>query len=222
MATGAARSRKERAGSPPPSDPYRRPWRPPDYNWQDALTHAMTHPRARAEQLFEEDDLAAIIKDGFPKARYHYLIVGKKRELNSVKDLQTSDIPLLQHMHKLAEDLIARIHRKEPDVKFRFGYHAVPSLNRLHMHVVSQDFASPRMRKQHHWNTFNTEYFMDSSAVLEILQTAGRIEVNDEYYEELLNLPMKCNQCSRVFEDIGRLKDHLRHHLYDRAHKRGH
>ena len=186
----------------------------------------MTHPRARAEQLFEEDHLTATLKDGFPKARYHYLIVPKQSEkkvkLNSVKDLQTSDIPLLQHMHKIAEDLIARIHRKEPDLKFRFGYHAVPSLNTLHMHVVSQDFASPRMRKQHHWNTFNTEYFIDSSVVLEILQMAGRVEVNKVYYEELLKLPMKCNQCSRVFEDIGRLKEHLRHHLRGGAPKKTH
>jgi len=165
--------------------------------------YAMDDP----EQVFEKDHLTVTLRDGFPKARYHYLLVPRE-DIGSMRELGPTDLPLLRHMHQKAEQLISRINRREPDLKFRFGYHAVPSMNRLHLHVVSQDFDSPRMRKKHHWNTFNTDYFMDSVKVIEKLESHGKIELDEKYYEKLLELPMKCNWCSKTFEDIDRLKHH--------------
>ena len=198
-----------RQRTPPPSDPTKRPKRPPGSHWSDGLVNAMRDP----EQIFEQDHLSVTLKDGFPKAKYHYLIVPREK-LNSVTELTSRDLHLLQHLHKVAENLVLRIQSKEPDLKFRFGYHAVPSMHRMHMHVVSQDFSSPRMRTKHHWNTFNTDYFIDSAKLINTLEKSGRIEVDVFFYEQLLNLPMKCNQCSEVFEDVDLLKSHLAKHLH--------
>ena len=193
--------------TPPPSDPTKRPRRPSSVHWSDGLVYAMEDP----EQVFEEDDLTVTLKDGFPKARYHYLIVPKE-DLSSVRELRHRHLPLLRHIQDQAEHLISRIHKKEPGLQFRFGYHAVPSMRRLHLHIVSQDFDSPRMRTKHHWNTFNTDYFMDSPKVIERLESHGRINLDEKHYEALLRHPMKCNWCSETFEDITMLKSHHTQH----------
>lgn len=204
--------RSRQGNTPPPSDFTKRPKRSPSFHWSDGLINAMTDP----EQVFEEDHLMVILKDGFPKAEYHYLIVPRAR-INSVKDLRKENLPLLQHMHKAAEDLISRVHVKKPKLQFRFGYHALPSMNRIHMHVISQDFNSPRMKTKHHWNTFNTDYFIDSSMVIDMLKKSGRIAVN-QYHSDQLTLPMRCNQCPETFDDIGELKTHLTQHCSNPDH----
>lgn len=38
----------------------------------------------------------------------------------------------------------------------RCGYHAIPSLQPLHIHIISQDFDSPALKKKQHWNSFTT------------------------------------------------------------------
>ena len=95
--------------------------------------------------------------DGYPKARHHYLIVPRTDELNSISEATHNHLPLLQHMHGKAEKLVEKIKREEPEVNFNIGYHAVPSMKLLHLHVISDDFDSQRIRKLHHWNIFNTE-----------------------------------------------------------------
>lgn len=44
----------------------------------------------------------------------------------------------------------------------RYGYHAIPSMSQLHLHMISQDFDSPCLKTKRHWNSFNTKYFLDS------------------------------------------------------------
>ena len=204
MATKETRS----VSTPPPSDFTKpRPRLPPGVNWEDALTYGMSDPK----QIFEEDGLTVTLFDAYPKAMYHYLVVPRE-DIDSVNELARDNLELLKHIHKVAKSFIERVHRKKPNTKFGFGYHAVPSLKRLHLHIISQDFDSPKLRTNHHWNTFNTEYFMDSSKVIEIIEKNGKIEVDDEKYKALLKLRMRCNTCSKRFTDISQLKSHLQEH----------
>ena len=189
---------------PPPSDPNNKPQRPRGCDWEDALLAAMKDPK----QIFEEDEQTFTLYDGYPKSKYHYLVVPKE-DIYSVKELTRKNLDLLRHMHGVAEGLVSRIKSREPSLEFKFGYHAVPSLRRLHMHVVSCDFSSWRMRRKHHWNTFNTKYFMPSSLVIETLENCGAIDVDEKMYVDLLALPMKCLHCSQHFEDMKLLKKHL-------------
>ena len=168
---------------PPPSDFTRSRRQTPPTGWQDRLVYALSDP----DQIFEQDELTVTLYDAFPKARYHYLVVPRD-DIHSVKELSRDNLELLKHIHKVAEDLIERVRKREQNTPFRFGYHAVPSLNRLHLHIVSQDFDSPQLWKRHHWNTFNTEYFMDSSKVIKDIENDGKIEIDDVAYKELLTL----------------------------------
>lgn len=36
------------------------------------------------------------------------------------------------------------------------------STSHVHLHVISQDFDSPCLKNKKHWNSFNTEYFLES------------------------------------------------------------
>lgn len=36
------------------------------------------------------------------------------------------------------------------------------STSHVHLHVISQDFDSPCLKNKKHWNSFNTEYFIES------------------------------------------------------------
>lgn len=207
--------RSRSLSTPPPSDFWKpRPKQRQGEEWQDGLTRAMSDP----EQIFEQDELTVTLLDAFPKARYHFLIVPRE-DINTVKDLSKKNLELLNHIHSLAEQLIERVHEKEPDLPFRFGYHAVPSLRRLHLHIISQDFTSPKMRTPHHWNTFNTDYFMDSSLVIDTLKRVGHVEVDKEKYEAFLTHKMKCNQCAERFEhwQMPKLKKHLIEHSTSRS-----
>ena len=201
---------RPRLRTPPPSDFTRpRPRLPPGKSWQDGLTVAMSDPF----QIFEQDELTMTLYDAFPKARYHDLVVPRD-DIHSVKELSRDNLELLKHIHKVAENLIERVRKREQNTPFRFGYHALPHLNRLHLHIVSQDFDSPHLWKRHHWNTFNTEYFMDSSKVIKDIENDGKIEIDDVAYKELLTLRMHCNfkDCYERFEDLTQLTHHLHDH----------
>jgi len=43
---------------------------------------------------------------------------------------------------------------------FKVGFHAEPSMQRLHLHVISRDFVSPSLKTKKHWNSFNTDLFV--------------------------------------------------------------
>ena len=79
----------------------------------------------------------------------------------SISDLRPHHLPLIQHMHRVAAHVIASIRKadvsrnggegvrvggKDGGETFRIGYHAVPSLKLLHLHVISTDFDSPCLK----------------------------------------------------------------------------
>lgn len=56
------------------------------------------------------------------------------------------------------------------------GYHAVPSMQRLHLHVISTDFVSPCLKTKYHWNSFTTPFFLHSSGLIWHTRTHVHIE----------------------------------------------
>ncbi|KAK1334387.1 hypothetical protein QTO34_005391 [Cnephaeus nilssonii] len=81
----------------------------------------------------------------------------------------------------------------------------------VHLHVISQDFDSPCLKNKKHWNSFNTEYFLESQAVIKMIQEAGRVTVRDGM-PELLKQPLRCHECQQLLPSIPQLKEHLRKH----------
>nr|KAF6432883.1 aprataxin [Molossus molossus] len=156
-----------------------------------------------------KDEQVVVIKDKYPKARHHWLVL-PWTSISSLKAVTKEHLELLKHMHAVGEKVIADV-AGSSKLRFRLGYHAIPSMSLLHLHVISQDFDSPCLKNKKHWNSFNTEYFLESQAVIEMVQEAGRVTVQDGM-PELLKLPLRCHECQKLLPSIPQLKEHLRKH----------
>ena len=93
------------------------------------------------EALYADADCIAVY-DAFPKARFHLLVL--PRAPAELHELRSAHAPLLRHMHRVALHVIAEIRAarraERAALPFRAGYHALPSIQHLHLHVISADF----------------------------------------------------------------------------------
>nr|AAP86321.1 FHA-HIT isoform [Homo sapiens] len=174
-------------------------------HWSQGLKISMQDPKM---QVYK-DEQVVVIKDKYPKARYHWLVL-PWTSISSLKAVAREHLELLKHMHTVGEKVIVDF-AGSSKLRFRLGYHAIPSMSHVHLHVISQDFDSPCLKNKKHWNSFNTEYFLESQAVIEMVQEAGRVTVRDGM-PELLKLPLRCHECQQLLPSIPQLKEHLRKH----------
>ncbi|XP_031465426.1 aprataxin isoform X1 [Phasianus colchicus] len=174
-------------------------------HWSQGLKSAMQDPKV---QVYK-DEKTVVIKDKYPKARYHWLILPWD-SISSLKSLTKEHLRLLEHMHAVGQKMIQQCPAKE-SLEFRLGYHAIPSMSQLHLHVISQDFDSPALKTKKHWNSFTTEYFLNSEDVIEMVRSKGKVTVNDQA-SELLKLPLRCHLCKQQLSTIPQLKEHLKKH----------
>ncbi|XP_010743200.2 aprataxin isoform X3 [Larimichthys crocea] len=175
-------------------------------HWSQGLKGSMQDPKM---QVYK-DDKVVVIKDKYPKARYHWLVL-PWQSISSLKALREEHCKLMKHMQRVGEQMVQQC----PDasrLRFRMGYHAIPSLSHLHLHVISQDFDSPCLKNKKHWNSFTTDYLMDSHDVIQMLETDGKVTVK-EGTSELLKLPLRCHVCHSEIPTIPALKEHLKSHF---------
>ena len=89
----------------------------------------------------------------------------------------------------------------EKDVKA--GVHAHPSMNHLHVHVLSVDRYSECMRHRKHYNSFATEFFVP-------MQDFPLAKDDVRRHERYLERDLVCWRCGRNFGNkFARLKEHL-------------
>jgi len=72
-------------------------------HWSAGLLETMKNP----ESKIKEDDTIIAIKDKYPKARFHYLVLPKE-DILSIWHVERKHKNLLTHMYDVARDLIAR------------------------------------------------------------------------------------------------------------------
>ncbi|XP_062985124.1 aprataxin isoform X2 [Elgaria multicarinata webbii] len=173
--------------------------------WTQGLKVSMKNP---AMQVYK-DDKAVAIKDKYPKARYHWLVL-PWQPISALSAVTQEHLELLEHLHAVGEMIIQQCPEKDT-LRFRLGYHAIPSLSHLHLHVISQDFDSEWFKTKRHWNSFTTGYFFDSKDVIMMVKKKGRVTV-DKNTPELLKLPLKCHVCKQQQKTIPQLKEHLKKH----------
>uniref|UniRef100_A0A182JY78 HIT domain-containing protein n=1 Tax=Anopheles christyi TaxID=43041 RepID=A0A182JY78_9DIPT len=175
--------------------------------WSDGLIHAISNV---GKQLFVSD-LAVVIQDKYPKALHHFLVLPWK-DIDSVYDLSSHDIGVLQEMYELGLKAVGTSGLSSD--LFDFGYHMKPSMRRLHLHVISKDYYSPCLSHRYHWNAFNTEFLMRHENVVEKLHETGQIKrPSIQYIMQLLETPLRCNQCIYEPKHFADLKQHLKLHV---------
>ena len=110
--------------------------------------------------------------------------------------------------------VINELTKNDVEIEFRCGFHAIPSMAQVHMHVISQDFISPCLKTKRHWNSFNTPYFVDAAIVLNCITTNGAIPSTWENdAKKWLSEDVQCHKCQHKPKGMGiPFKQHLESH----------
>lgn len=92
------------------------------------------------------------------------------------------------------------------EAEVKVGVHAHPSMNHLHIHVISADHYSDSLKYRKHYNSFITPFFVE----LEAFPLAPDDKRRHPREEGYLKSDMKCWRCGQSFENkFARLKGHL-------------
>lgn len=181
-------------------------------HWSAGLLNSMEDPECKVI----EDDKIVVITDKYPKAQFHYLVLPKEN-IPSIWHVKKDHQDLLMHMHNIACKLV----EDQADHEFLMGYHTMPSMQRLHLHVISTDFNSPCLKTKYHWNSFTTRFFLHSQDVCRQLRLNGEIEkISRQMSTDYLNTKLKCHKCSTQPKNMPDLKKHLLTHINERNEKR--
>lgn len=94
---------------------------------------------------------------------------------------------------------------------WRLGFHSSPSLEPLHMHVVSGDLVSDWMKTKKHWNSFAGAFFADANAVASYLDTGRRpvALLPPAAADAALKAPLACHRCGAEARTMPALKTHI-------------
>ena len=192
-------------------------------------------PPSLQDNVYYQDENCVVIYDGYPKARMHLLLLHRglekisttERRQNSGKIRSIADLrrelhyPQIQKCHattrKLIHHLTTEYHNLYQDSTsveqselFRMGYHAVPSMDDLHLHIISTDLDSPCLKNKKHYNSFTTSFFVNADQVeQELLQTGSIHPINVQKEEDKLKQPLRCFKCGQAQRNLPTLKQHL-------------
>lgn len=176
-------------------------------HWANGLITAMEDPNLKVL----DDDQVVVIKDKYPKAKFHFLIL-PKIPIPNLKALTENHLDLLQHMHEVGCKISQE--KQHAKHKFRLGYHAEPSMNHLHLHVISDDFCSDSLKTKKHYNSFTTDHFMNSAKVMDCLKKTGKVTTPSRGdCEKFLKQPLVCFKCGENMATMPKLKEHLKSHV---------
>jgi aprataxin len=178
--------------------------------------------RDESVQVFRNERFVCI-KDKFPKSNYHLLLIplfgkeregdskGKKSYLSSVEELLRLDNyeMILKEMNDLSLKIIKEIVPTKEMDQFKIGFHSIQSMYPLHLHIISNDFSSIYLKTKKHWNSFNTQYFIDLEKLSNLDLKSKILNRNKSDIEDELKLPLKCNKCDSIAKNMPTLKKHL-------------
>ncbi len=83
-----------------------------------------------------EDDLCIVIKDKFPKAKTHLLIIPKKN-IPTIADAKDEDQALLGHLILIARDMAKKLDIKGYKLVFNVGKDGGQEIFHIHLHLLA-------------------------------------------------------------------------------------
>ncbi|GFQ03513.1 transcription factor bhlh140 [Phtheirospermum japonicum] len=176
-------------------------------SWAQALYNVAMHPEKHKNVVLDMLDDIIVINDAYPKAQRHVLVLARADGIDSIADIRREHVSLLKKMHDVGLNWVEKFFNEDKSLLFRLGYHSVPSMRQLHLHVISQDFDSSHLKNKKHWNSFNTPFFLDSVDVIKEVEDAGKVTLKND---NLLAMELRCHRCRSAHPNIPRLKQHIK------------
>ncbi|XWS67266.1 hypothetical protein CRYUN_Cryun05aG0272700 [Craigia yunnanensis] len=180
-----------------------RSWAP----WVKSLYNIAMQPEKYKDEVLEASDDVVVLNDKYPKAKRHLLVLARFEGLDCLVDARKEHLQLLLTMHEVGLKWADKFLHEDASLVFRLGYHLVPSMRQLHLHVISQDFDSKCLKNKKHWNSFNTAFFRDSLDVIEEVSNHGKATLQDD--NRLLSMELRCHRCKSAHPNIPKLKSHI-------------
>ncbi|CAF4925180.1 aprataxin [Pieris napi] len=177
----------------------------PKQLWSLGLVESMKDPKS----IYKENERIVVIRDKYPKAKIHYLVLPRE-DISSIYKLSKEHIPLIEEFGQIFKE----IQKEHADFFLHCGFHAVPSMQRMHMHIISNDMISTCLKTRIHWNSFTTKFFLPYKDVLNKLKEDGLIDkMSPETHKSFMSIPLKCNQCDFEPKTMPQLRQHLLTHV---------
>ena len=182
-------------------------------------------------------DRFAVVADKHPKSRVHLLVMpragsgGPPTLRRLARIIDAGQLPRgCEERRRLAAELVeletaalaawqahgANAEGVPPGTKPRLGFHALPSLLPLHLHVVSPDFNSPALKTRKHAVSFShPSYFLPLDAVLASVREDAPAGTDvlapgaAERAASALKEPLTCPHCGAQSSTVPALKAHL-------------
>ncbi|ODV63029.1 DNA 5'-adenosine monophosphate hydrolase [Ascoidea rubescens DSM 1968] len=204
-------------------------------SFRSALNCYIKHPEKYPNDVLYYDSDFTVVYDKYPKAQVHLLVL--PRDL-----IKTTQSPFLVFNYKNDPDkvfqnqLLLCIEKTKPiaiqqlvikfpfliqqslnfDEYFKVGFHAIPSLSNLHVHVISKDNLSERLKTKKHYISFNSPFLLNLYDLIKNNALNQRDINSDEFFniakemKKIMAQDMKCWKCGLNFRnDFKKLKDHL-------------
>ncbi|EPY51229.1 aprataxin [Schizosaccharomyces cryophilus OY26] len=200
---------------------------PQRLSFRDNLRVYIEHPQAHSNVLYYDEDFV-FIRDKYPKSKMHLLLMPRDPSLTLVHPLE-----ILAKHRELVEKLVSMVFRKLPDLIMRearnslfsnsdlsskvssktlwdfikIGFHAGPSMNNLHLHVMTRDHVSPSLKHNAHYISFNSPFFVNIDTPIAHLPVRGSLSY-------LFQQDVCCYRCGKSFgRQFSKLKVHLSEEL---------
>ena len=194
---------------------YVHPPKPAENEGTGALEQLARNPHDKPGRVLLATQHCVVAYDVFPKGRVHLLILPRE-ELSGPSDLRVEHEPLVRHMVQLAQWVARQLrHQIAGLAPLRCGFHAVPNMKRLHLHLVSIDHDTVQLKRKRHWISFNTDFLVPPLQWAAQLAQHGRIMVNRADEEAKLKGEIHCPRSERVLKSMDELKLHLHSREYE-------
>ena len=219
----ALRSLRDQAKLVPPNTPL--PYIPTPED-------AKHSPKAPLQgTLCYHDSQCVIVTDPFRKSQVHCVVMPWDTSLKSLNDIEgPKHLSLLEHLRAVGMQYAGYIKNGNgggtaatsspsnmsavsagggPYCDLRML--SIPSLPMLHMHLISLDLESARLKSKTHYNTFATYYFLPADMVIEDVKKNGFVTLNQDVdrLEALAAQPMVCLWCGASLKTVPHMKEHV-------------
>jgi len=195
--------------------------------------------------LFKHSPRNITIFDAYPKSIFHFLILPRIQEPDLNSSVLANLGTLLSGDKVKAKEVITSLWEDAQTVKkeildemvgrygFKWdvwiGFHGAPSMEHLHLHVLSADLVSDKMKNKKHYNSFHPElgFFLHMEQIFEWFDAETTFFSNTvkalkpRKYESILKEPpLTCFHCNVEIKNIPILKKHLEEE-WDKLERRG-
>ncbi|WVQ97221.1 hypothetical protein IAU59_004331 [Kwoniella sp. CBS 9459] len=183
--------------------------------------------------------------DAYPKAKYHFLVMPRypfppqsdpesRSSITSLESLDDLKSLLLKCSREAREEVLTAMANMAREVeemirdemlktegfewKIDVGFHAIPSMKHIHLHVISDDRLGPALKKKHHHNSFRPDlgFFVPIMEVQRWIEDDSNMQERVDALsgaERLLHTPLTCHKCDEFMANMPKLKAHLEKHF---------